>query len=169
MNNIVIYLFIVIANVVAMLLIYHSFDKNIEKTKKLIYTMISMGVMYILVLIIYFFSSIGLDKEATKQAKDMITFSFVPVNSIILLPFLIRSFNKSKNREITTEQLNKRALIMIIIAIALVIGEFFYFKNIEKGIIDIANEKRATNINQESLEENLITNELSNEMTNGEN
>ena len=32
MTNLIIYLFILIANVVAILLIYHSFDRNIEKT-----------------------------------------------------------------------------------------------------------------------------------------
>lgn len=169
MNNLVIYLFILVANIVAILLIYYSFDKNIEKTKKLAYTMISMGVMYILILIIYFFSSIGLDKEATKQARKMITFSFVPVNSIILLPFLIRSFNKSKNREITTEQLNRRAITMFIIGIVLIVGEFFYFRNIEKGIIEIADNMQNTNTintNQEALEENSITNEVSNDTIN---
>lgn len=158
MNNIIIFLFILVANVIAFLLIYNSFNKNVEKTKQLLYTMISMGIVYIVVLIIYFFSSIGLSKEVTSQAKEMITFSFVPVNSIIILPFLIRSFNKRKNKEITTEQLNRRTIIMIIIAIALIIGEFFYFRNIEKGIIDIANEKQnvITN-NVENNEEPSIT------------
>lgn len=158
MNNIIIFLFILVANVIAFLLIYNSFNKNVEKTKQLLYTMISMGIVYIVVLIIYFFSSIGLSKEVTSQAKEMITFSFVPVNSIILIPFLIRSFNKRKNKEITTEQLNRRTIIMIIIAIALIIGEFFYFRNIEKGIIDIANEKQnvITN-NVENNEEPSIT------------
>ena len=88
MNNIIIFLFILVANVIAFLLIYNSFNKNVEKTKQLLYTMISMGIVYIVVLVIYFFSSIGLSKEVTSQAREMITFSFVPVNSIIILPFL---------------------------------------------------------------------------------
>ena len=34
------------------------------------YTMIAMGVMYILILIVYFFSSIGIgNKEVTKMQK----------------------------------------------------------------------------------------------------
>lgn len=166
MTNLIIYLFILIANVVAILLIYHSFDRNIEKTKKLLYTMISMGLIYILVLIIYFFSSIGLDKETTTKAKDMIIFSFVPVNAIILVPFLLRSFKKSKDREITIEQLNKRAIVVVIIGIALIIGEFFYFRNIEKGIINMINEQQTKNINQNTLENNEIQNEtMLNEIT----
>lgn len=134
-----------VTNIVAILLIYHSFEKNLDKSKKLLYTMISMGVMYIAILIIYFFSSIGIDKDVAKESKQMITFTFVPVNSIILVPFLIWSFNKKKHKEITTEQLNRRTIIMGVIAIILVIVEFFYFRNIEKGIINVKNQKEALN------------------------
>ena len=41
--NTVIILFILIANIVAILLTYYSFSKDFEKSKKLFYTMISMG------------------------------------------------------------------------------------------------------------------------------
>lgn len=150
MDNIIILLFILVANIVSVLLVYHSFGKNIEKTKQLLYTIITMGIMYIVVLIIFFFSSIGISKEAVEGSRNMITFTFVPVNAIILVPFLIKSFNQRKNNEITMEQLNRRTIIVVIIALALIIGEFFYFRNIEKGIVDIANQKQnQTALNRE--------------------
>ena len=157
MENLFILLFILVANIVSLLLIYHSFDKNIEKTKKLLYTMIAMGVVYIIVLIVYFFSSIGIDKNIATQAKQMIVFTFVPVNSIIVIPFLLRSFNKRKDKEITSEQLNKRAVVMFIIAVVLVVSEFFYFRNIEKGIGKIIEQQETTNntINT-STEDNIF-------------
>ena len=177
MNNIVIFLFILVANVVSILLIYYSFNKNIEKTKRLLYTMIAMGVIYILVLIVYFFSSIGMPKEIAEQSKEMITFTFVPVNAIILIPFLLRSFNRRKDNSITTEQLNKRAIIVVIVAIALLVGEFFYFRNIEKGINDRINQKRneqnsivnnaeENNFyeNEEIINNGIIDNEISNDV-----
>ena len=159
MENLVILLFIFVANIVSILLIYHSFDKRIEKTKKLLYTMISMGVVYIVVLIIYFFSSIGIDKEIAKSSKQMITFTFVPVNSIIIIPFLIRSFNKRKDNEISGEQLNKRAIVVLIIAAILVVGEFFYFRNIEKEIGKIIEQQQENMNNTTSnvTEENTIS------------
>lgn len=163
MNNIIIFLFILIANVVSILLIYHSFDKNIEKTKRFLYAMISMGLMYIVVLIIYFFSSIGLPKETVQKSKDMITFTFVPVNSIILVPFLLRSFYKRKRNEITTEQLNRRAIITAIVGIVLIIGEFFYFKNIEEGIVNIVNQKQSE---QNAIAENVEKYEEENDISN---
>ncbi len=177
MNNIVIFLFILVANVVSIFLIYYSFNKNIEKTKRLLYTMIAMGVIYILVLIVYFFSSIGMPKEIAEQSKEMITFTFVPVNAIILIPFLLRSFNRRKDNSITTEQLNKRAIIVVIVAIALLVGEFFYFRNIEKGINDRINQKRneqnsivnnaeENNFyeNEEIINNEIIDNEISNDV-----
>ena len=61
--NTVIILFILIANIVAILLTYYSFSKDFEKSKKLFYTMISMGVIYIITLIVYLLSTIGIAKE----------------------------------------------------------------------------------------------------------
>ena len=142
MNNVFIMGFIIVANLIAILLTYYSFNKSIEKTKRLLYTMISVGVMYILILIVYSFSSIGIAKKASSAAKDMITYTFVPVNTILVLPFMIRSFNKRKENEITTSQLNMRATIVLIITIAILVSEFFYFRKIQQGIIDIYNKKQ---------------------------
>ncbi len=142
MNNVFIMGFIIVANLIAILLTYYSFNKSIEKTKRLLYTMISVGVMYILILIVYSFSSIGIAKKASSAAKDMITYTFVPVNTILILPFMIRSFNKRKENEITTSQLNMRATIVLIITIVILVSEFFYFRKIQQGIIDIYNQKQ---------------------------
>lgn len=142
MNNVFIMGFIIVANLIAILLTYYSFNKSIEKTKRLLYTMISVGVMYILILIVYSFSSIGIAKKASSAAKDMITYTFVPVNTILVLPFMIRSFNKRKENEITTSQLNMRATIVLIITIVILVSEFFYFRKIQQGIIDIYNQKQ---------------------------
>lgn len=159
MDKLFILLFILVANIVSILLIYHSLDKNIEKTKRLLYTMIAMGVVYIIVLIVYFFSSIGIDKRIATQAKQTIVFTFVPVNSIIVIPFMLRSFNKRKDREITGEQLNKRAVVMFIIAVVIVVSEFFYFRNIEKGIGRIIEQQEATN---EASTNSAVTNSVLN-------
>jgi len=158
-RSVLILFFILVANIVSILLIYHSLDKNIEKTKRLLYTMIAMGVVYIIVLIVYFFSSIGIDKRIATQAKQTIVFTFVPVNSIIVIPFMLRSFNKRKDREITGEQLNKRAVVMFIIAVVIVVSEFFYFRNIEKGIGRIIEQQEAAN---EASTNSAVTNSVLN-------
>lgn len=161
MDNIFITLFILVANVVAVLLTYNSFDRNLEKTKRFLYTMISIGIMYIFIVTIYFFSSLGLSKEATESAKNMITFTFVPVNTIILVPVLIRAFKKKKNNIITTKQLNTRTIMVVVIGVILLISEFFYFRNIQKGIIDIVEQK-----NKEQSQNEYTTNLESNKIYN---
>ena len=138
MDKLFILLFILVANIVSILLIYHSLDKNIEKTKRLLYTMIAMGVVYIIVLIVYFFSSIGIDKRIATQAKQTIVFTFVPVNSI-------------------------RAVVMFIIAVVIVVSEFFYFRNIEKGIGRIIEQQEAASNTVNTTVENLtVENKVSN-------
>lgn len=166
-------LFILVANVVGLLLVYHSFDKRIDKNKKLMYTMICFGVMYILTLIIYFFSSLGINNEnVSESSRNLITFTFVPINTIVLLPILIRSFNNRKVNKITTRQLNRTAMTMIVVAIILIVIEFFSFRSIQKGIIQIFNERQneandqLINMQQET---NIQTNnEIENKMDNQE-
>ncbi len=152
MDKLVIVLFIFVANCVALLLTYHSFDKKIDKNKRMLYTMIAVGVMYIVISITYFFSSIGIEKEVSENSKNMITFTFVPVNSIIILPFLINSYKKARRKEIKMENFNKRVIIIGVIAIFLIISEFFYFRNIQNGIIRMMNEM------SNSVNENVINN-----------
>ena len=183
MENLLITLFILVANVVGLLLVYHSFDKRIDKNKKLMYTMIAFGIMYILTLIIYFFSSLGINNEnVSESSRNLITFTFVPINTIVLLPILIRSFNNRKMNKITTRQLNRTATIMIVVAIILIVIEFFSFRSIQKGIIQIFNERQneannqlinmqqETNIQMNNEQSNVINSnsETENKMDNQE-
>lgn len=134
------------------------------------YTMIAFGIMYILTLIIYFFSSLGINNEnVSESSRNLITFTFVPINTIVLLPILIRSFNNKKTNKITMEQLNRTTIIMIIIAIALIIIEFFSFKNIQKGIIQIFNERQnEANMNLVNVLEETNIDTINNEVENQE-
>ena len=155
MSSIIINLFILLANIIAAVLIYHSIDRKIEKSKKILYIMVSMGIIYIFVLMIFSLSSIGIPKELAKYAKDMIIFTFVPVNSIIIVPFFLRTVNKGKTKELSIEKLNIRMSILAVIIILLFAGEYFYFRNTEKEIVDIVNEKQKNIIeNNEKIESN---------------
>lgn len=164
MSNLFINIFIILANIVAILLTYYSFNKNLDKSKKMLYTMISIGTMYIVILIVYFFSSLGLSKNTSSNAKNMITFTFVPINAMIFLPILIRTFNKGKSKAITTKQLNRRVIIVAVIGIAVLVSEFFYFRNIQKGINKVLEAKQNELVQEEnsSIEENTENGEVVN-------
>ena len=84
--------------------------------------------------------------------------------------------------KITTRQLNRTATIMIVVAIILIVIEFFSFRSIQKGIIQIFNERQneannqlvnmqqETNIQMNNEQSNVINSnsETENKMDNQE-
>lgn len=93
----IITLFIMAANVIAILLVYFSLEKDMNKQKKIITIMASIGSVYIITLVVYLLSSIGVEKiSAAEKVRNAIIMAFVPVNVILFLPFLICSFKKCR-------------------------------------------------------------------------
>jgi len=164
MNTIII-LFIAIANIIAILLVYFSLGKNMDKQKKLLPIMISLGSVYIITLITYLLSSIGIEKTtAAKTAREMIIMAFVPVNIILFVPFLIRSYMKMRNNEIPVENLNKRVIVIGIIAIIVLIGEFVYFRNYQKDLKQLEQTINNQITKNEQTENNIINDKNMNEI-----
>ena len=168
MINGIILLFIALANIIAILLVYYSFGKNADKSKKLINTMIAVGIVYILVSGIYLFSSLGIPKnQGSGTAKTMITMAFMPVNTIIVVPLMIRSYIGMKNRTVSQRGFKNRVVVMGIIVFILIIAEFIYFRSYQNQI----NERFEMNQQpQNKIEdysnyelENTVINEINNE------
>ena len=156
MINSLITLLIGLANIIGILLVYYSFGKNADRSKKFINTMITIGIMYIIVLITYTLRSLGIENTSASSAvKTMMIMAFVPVNTILFAPFLIHSYRKSQDKELSIESLNKRVIVIGILAVIIVVSEFFYFRSLQKGIVKMAQEK-----NQ------ITANELANEQEN---
>ncbi len=150
-------LFMLFANIVAALLIYHSFGKDMDNEKKIKYSLIIIGGLYIITLVIYLLSGIGVGKiENAETARSYLMMAFVPINAIIIIPFTIFSCMKTKRKEITVKQLNSRLLIVEVVAVLLIIVEFIYFRNYQKGLKEITdivqNSTQATSENTEIVE-----------------
>lgn len=171
MINSYILLFIGLANIIAIFLVYYSL-KGVDKQKKIIDTMIGIGVMYILVLIVYTLSSLGIAKTSNSETiKTYMMMAFVPVNVIVLIPFFIHSYIKAQRKEITIKMLTNRSIILLIICFVILIGEFFYFRNFQKHMAILqeqANQTNNTTITNTENTENSTENNLqnSNELTN---
>ena len=149
--NSIITLFIIAANVIAILLVYFSLEKNMDKQRKIITIMASIGSVYIITLVVYLLSSIGIEKiAAAETVRNAIIMAFVPVNVILFLPFLIRSFKKMQSKIITMESLNRRVIVVAILAVIVLIAEGSYFRNYQKKL------EKNVNSNQEAQTENLI-------------
>lgn len=160
-------IFIGVANIVAILLVYYSFGKEMEKQKKIINTMVTIGVIYIIALITYNLSSIGLEKNVVSNtAKMALLMVMVPVDTILFAPILIRSYMKKKSGEIELDKLNKIAITIGIIALIIMIFEFFYFRNFQKDIIDMKNKIQSNNVTSNEIVNEVKNNEQINSINN---
>lgn len=135
-----IYLCILVLNVVAILLTYRSLGTELEKKEKYICVIVGIAIMYMIVTCVYWLSTKNIDLgQASSTAKNLITFSFVPVNSILVLPFLASSYKHLKAGRLQTEKFRNRAILILAVLVVILIFEFFYFKDIQNGILSVIN------------------------------
>ena len=163
-------IFALVANIIGFLLIYYSFGRKTDRQKRLINSFIAIGAIYILVSIIYFFSSLGIEKTSvSNQAKTMMILAFVPVDAIIFLPFLITSYRKMQEKSLSESKFKKRVIIVFLISIITIVWEFLYFRDFQKNMIKMQEkvndiEIQINNTDQTELntinEEEIIINEI---------
>lgn len=149
-------LFVLLANLIAFFAIYHSFGKRMKKDKKIKTTLIIIGAMYIITLIVYLLSGIGVEKvQKNESFRTYLMMVFVPVNIIIIIPYSVYSFMQTQEKKISKEKLNKRLLIVEIVAIVILIIEFFYFRSSQKNLKELSDE---LSYNEVIVENNMQNN-----------
>lgn len=173
--NIFIMLAIVATNAIAIALIY-QFVKRLSKMDKLVFIAGSVAMIYVIVSIVYWISGFGIDQKVHEAAKSFITYTFVPVNVILLVPFVAIKYNKLKNNEIGRDDFFKRLAIVGIVAVIILIVEYNYFKGMQLNMIqtiesrnnvnsanEIVNEHivNETTVNKETANEQVTTNSVS--------
>lgn len=166
--NIYIMLAIILANIIAISIVY-QFIKKLDKKEKIIFVAISVAIVYILISITYWISGFGVDEKIHSQCKDFITYMFVPVNVILFIPYIALNYMKFKDKKIKKEDLFKKVFIIVIIADIVLIVEYFYFKNIQNNVKQIsqnAEEKQNTSITNEQANTNNQLNEETNSIIN---
>ena len=133
-----IYIFILILNVVSIILTYHFLGKSMEKKAKWIFIVIGVAINYLLITFVYWIGTMNIDLGVeTNMGKDLIVFTFVPVNSMIIMPFLARSYKYWKEGRLKAIPLRNRCILMGVILLIVLIIEFFYFKDIQNGILSL--------------------------------
>lgn len=160
----IILLFILILNIVSIVLMYYSLG-DLGKKDKLIYIVVGTAVMYIITSIVYWFSTRGIEvTEVSERGKDLITFLFVPINGIIILPLLAKSYSKLKYGNLDKNVFLKRGIVLAVILLIVLIIECIYFKNIQQEVVNMLNAQENSIEQQEST--NSVLNETTNEVTN---
>lgn len=154
----VLLLFILIFNIVSIVLMYYCLG-DIEKKEKIIFIAVGTGIMYILISIVYWISTMGIEiTEVSETGKNLITFLFVPVNGLIILPILAKSYVKLKYGNISNKVFANRILVLAVLLIIIFIIECNYFRQIQEQVVNLiknnANIQQETNTNQLSDETN---------------
>lgn len=155
--------FILILNVVAIGLTY-SFLSNIDKKERIIVIAVGIAIIYALTSFVYWISTKDVAiKEVSELGQNIITFLFVPVNAIIVLPLIAKSYNKYKIGRLAPDKLRNRGIVLGIILLIILIIECSYFKDIQNGVVALIEENNAKVEQENNVQKDIETsNEISN-------
>ena len=179
---------VVVLNALCIYLMYR-FLKDVDKKEKFIFIAVGVAVMYGITAFVHWISIQGLD-EMYKDgvAKDIVTFLFVPINGLIILPALASSYNSYKQNKLSLNMLGKRMSVLLIPFAIVLVLERIFIKNVQVAVtnayddstkfqyeeyiedtntIDETNMTTGNIISNETLNEvaNEVTNEISNEVS----
>ncbi|MCI9246516.1 MAG: hypothetical protein HFJ30_05275 [Clostridia bacterium] len=133
-----IYMCILALNIVAMFLTYHFLGKEMDKKTKGIFIIVGIAFIYMLVSFVYWIGTKDIELGTSENfGKNLITFTFVPVNAILILPFLANSYKNLKTGKLKVEPFRNRCILLAIILVILLVMEAFYFKEIQTGIYNM--------------------------------
>lgn len=164
MINIYLMIAILLANIIAIAVVY-QFIKKLDKKQILIFIAISVATMYILISIVYWISGFGIDKTIHEISKDFVLYVFVPVNVILFIPYLASQYMKLKLKKMKLEKFVSKLSILIILLIVVLIIEFFYFRNMQENIKTMQNEQNQIESTQVENQNEITNNEIENKNT----
>ena len=133
-----IYISILVLNLVAIFMTYKMLGKEIAQKEKMTFIVVGVAIIYITVSSIYWLSTRNIDLGTAKElGKNFIVFTFVPINCMVVLPFLASSYKYFKQGRLKKQNFQNRIILFSVILIIVLILEFFYFKDIQNGILNI--------------------------------
>ena len=157
-------IFIIILNVVAIVLTYHCLGDLLKK-ERLVFIVVGLAVMYALTSVVYWISTNGIEiTEVSETGKNLITFLFVPINGLVMLPLLAKSYYKYKTGGLDKSVLLKRGAVLGVLLLIVLIFECMYFKNIQEQVVRLIQENQE--IQQQENENTLNGNVLGQEEQN---
>ena len=100
-------------------------------------------ISWLITSILFNLSSKGIEyasAEVEQEVSKILVLVFTPINGIIYMPYIAKLMSKYKFDEIKSDELVKKIICLIIITILLFIVEVLYLKNIQLGILNVANK-----------------------------
>lgn len=158
-----IYMCILALNLVAIFLTYYFLGKEIDKKTKGIFIIVGIAVIYMLVSFIYWIGTKDIELGTNENfGKNLITFTFVPVNAIIILPFLASSYKNLKAGRLKSIPFRNRCILLGIALIILLVMECSYFKDIQTGIYNMIQSVQNATTNTQNETNQNVTNQVQN-------
>ncbi len=121
---------------------------KIKIIKKVLMLGIGMLMMCCITFVIFNLSKEGVkyDQQVIEQEiKKILVVVFTGVNSLIILPYFAKLFEKLQAKEIEQKQVGKKIIIMIIIFIVGMFLECGYMKDVQQGILEISHSYSTQN------------------------
>jgi len=150
--------FTLLLNIVAIVLTYNCLSK-IDKKERIIVVAVGIAVVYAVTSFVYWLSTKDIAiKEVSELGGKIITFLFVPINSIIVLPLMAKSYNKYKTGRLASDKLRNRGIVLGVILLIVLIIECSYFKDIQNGVVKLIEENKAKVEQKEEQQGNILNN-----------
>ena len=114
-----------------------------ERIEKVVICVAGTLISWLITIILFNLSSKGIEYsnlEFKHQVSKILVLVFTSINGIIYMPYIVKLMSKYKFNEIKNDELIKKILLLIIITIILFTIEVIYLKNIQLGIINVANK-----------------------------
>ncbi len=108
------------------------------KTKKVIFMVIGIILMYVITLFVFQMTKGGIiyeNPEMQKGIQNILVAIFTGINGIIIMPQIARIWDKMQEDETKKEILGKRIIILIIVFIVCLILESNYMKDTQESIL----------------------------------
>ena len=156
--------FIIVLNIIAIALTYYCLS-DLEKMDKVIFIAVCVAIIYMLTTLVYWISTKSIAvKEVSDLGKNLITFLFVPINTLVVVPLFAKSYNKYKTGFLAFDKLRNRGIVLGAILLIILIIECVYFKNVQNTVITLIEKNQQTrqNANDERIETNTLENIIEN-------
>ena len=156
--------FIIVLNIIAIALTYYCLS-DLEKKDKVIFIAVCVAIIYMLTTFVYWSSTKSVAvKEVSDLGKNLITFLFVPINTLVVVPLFAKSYNKYKTGFLAFDKLRNRGILLGAILFIILIIECVYFKNVQNTVITLIEKNQQTrqNANDERIETNTLENIIEN-------
>ena len=113
---------------------------SIEKTKKIVWILIGMFVLYLVTLVVFLTAKVDIEIsniEIQNSIKNIIIAIGTGINGIIVMPQMGKIVSQIKENQIEKEKLMEKMIILVFIFVICLIFESGYMRDTQEGILKV--------------------------------